>query len=386
MSNIPLNANVECEDGSFGESTTVILNPTTRKISHVVVQTKSYPIQEYLIPISLVKETSSEEIKLSCTKKEVEDLEPFTEIHYIQSDEPTANLYADYGYTSDDNVFLLPYATATDPLMIPVEEERIPEGELAFRRGAQVMAQDGQVGTLDEFLVDPESGDITHFVMVEGHLWGKKEIIVPVSLVDRAQANTVYLSIEKDGVGSLPVFPLRRGWQDYDASQLQVLLWTFEGTEQAGRTFNQLKKLHQQKNVKYLNAAVLVKDESGQTKIRESQDVSPRQGTIFGAVTGGLIGLLGGPAGAIIGAAAGAAAGRTAAGRIDMGFSDDNLAALKKNLQPGSSALVVLVEADWSDPIQTGLADQGGEFIQQNLVSGFGGTDREAADDSTQEG
>jgi len=42
------------------------------------------------------------------------------------------------------------------------------------RRGTRVEATDGHVGHVDEFVVNPENGHITHSVMREGHLWGKK--------------------------------------------------------------------------------------------------------------------------------------------------------------------------------------------------------------------
>ena len=38
MIHIPLNASVSCLDGPGGESTQIIINPTTQKISYVVVR------------------------------------------------------------------------------------------------------------------------------------------------------------------------------------------------------------------------------------------------------------------------------------------------------------------------------------------------------------
>jgi hypothetical protein len=57
---------------------------------------------------------------------------------------------------------------------IPVDEEQIPPGELAVYRGARVEATDGKAGMLGEFLVNPLTGHISHLILMEGHLWGKK--------------------------------------------------------------------------------------------------------------------------------------------------------------------------------------------------------------------
>jgi hypothetical protein len=47
-----------------------------------------------------------------------------------------------------------------------------------------VRATDGRVGRVDEFLVDPESGNITHLCLRKDHLWGDKLVCIPVSEID----------------------------------------------------------------------------------------------------------------------------------------------------------------------------------------------------------
>jgi sporulation protein YlmC with PRC-barrel domain len=78
------------------------------------------------------------------------------------------------------------------------------------RRGARVEATDGHVGRVDEFLIDPESEHITHLVMREGHLWGQRDVTIPISKVDRMEEDTVYLKLDKGSVEALPTIPVRR--------------------------------------------------------------------------------------------------------------------------------------------------------------------------------
>jgi hypothetical protein len=66
------------------------------------------------------------------------------------------------------------------------------------------------VGKVDEFLVEGKSGRITHLVLVEGHLWGKKDIAVPVNQIDRYEDGDVYLKIDKAQVESLPEFDVKK--------------------------------------------------------------------------------------------------------------------------------------------------------------------------------
>ena len=116
-----------------------------------------------------------------------------------------------------------------------------------------------------------------------------------------------------------------------------------------------------------VNAAVMVKDEKGKVKMRETQDVDSKRGAIFGAIAGGLIGLLGGPAGVIVGAAAGAATGGLAANQIDMGFPDDTLKELQGVLTPGSSAILALIQHEWVDRVVEELEKHGASLFREAL-------------------
>jgi hypothetical protein len=112
----------------------------------------------------------------------------------------------------DFDFYLLPYATPMKTEVIPVEEEQIPPGELAVYRGARMEAMDGEAGVLGEFLVNPLTGHISHLILMGGHLWGKKEVTIPVSAIDRIEQDTVYLKLDKKAVEALPSEPVRRSW------------------------------------------------------------------------------------------------------------------------------------------------------------------------------
>jgi uncharacterized membrane protein len=124
----------------------------------------------------------------------------------------------------------------------------------------------------------------------------------------------------------------------------------------------------QRDGLKIVNAAVLVKDADGEVSLKETGDLGAGQGRLFGAITGGLIGLLAGPAGVVIGALAGAGAGGFAAKRIDMGLSDEFLKGFQERLQPGGSALVVLVEHKWAQSLPDVLGGLEGVTVQQTLT------------------
>ena len=77
-----------------------------------------------------------------------------------------------------------------------------------MRQGARLEASDGHVGQLDEFLVDPVTEHATHLVMRAGHLWGQRDVTIPVSEIARLGENTVYLKLSKDEIEALPSKPI----------------------------------------------------------------------------------------------------------------------------------------------------------------------------------
>ena len=208
---IPLNTQVECTDGFCGHSEYVLINPVTDQVTHLVVKEDLSPKTEYIVPVGLVAETKSVAIHLRCSKAELEKMDPFIKTTFIEEKLQQNYAYARGEYTSG-SYYYLPYVTAEGTVQVPVEHQQIPPGELAVRRGTRVEATDGYVGQVDEFVVNPENGNITHLVMREVHPWGKKDVIIPLSARGETRGNTVFLKLDKHQVESLPAFPLHRRW------------------------------------------------------------------------------------------------------------------------------------------------------------------------------
>ncbi len=203
MTDIPLSANVQCTDGPCGKSTNVILNPVTHKVSHFVVQDKKFPRNPTrLVPIGNVTATTPAQITLSCTIKDVEQLPPFKVTDFVQ-ESPSG------GAWESGAVYTFPYVI-NDTAYDAVEAQNIPADEIAVVRGMQIEATDGKVGKLDELVLDPNSGEVTHLLMRSGHLWGKKEVTIPISAVDFTDGEVIYLNVDEKAVGELPTVPVKR--------------------------------------------------------------------------------------------------------------------------------------------------------------------------------
>ena len=200
---IPIKATVSCNEGPCGESIVVILDPTTEKITHVVVKEKRSPNEERLVPVDLIKESTPNSIQLGCSEKELAKMDEFIEHQFVKSDIP-------YDQYAPGRYLLWPYASPLETHYIDVQYERIPPGRVPIHRGAQVQATDGYVGSVDEFLIDPVTGHVSHLILREGHLWGKKDVSIPVAQVDHFSDDTVYLKMDKSSIETLPAIRVKR--------------------------------------------------------------------------------------------------------------------------------------------------------------------------------
>jgi sporulation protein YlmC with PRC-barrel domain len=207
---IPLQAQVECKDGVYGRSAYVLINPVIEQVTHLVVRGSSLPNKEYIVPLRYVSDVLVDTIQLNCSKAELETMEPFNKTVFIEEKIPNKiEFYG--GQYAMGGPYYFPYVTS-ETVYEPVVSKQIPPGELAVRRGTRVEATDGYVGRVDEFVVNPENGRITHLVMREGHLWGQRDVIIPLSALEKTSEDTVLLNLDKRHIESLPTFPIHRLW------------------------------------------------------------------------------------------------------------------------------------------------------------------------------
>jgi sporulation protein YlmC with PRC-barrel domain len=208
---IPLQAQVECTDGICGRSVYVLLNPLINQATHLVVKEDLSPNTEYIVPVDVITTTIADTIRLRCSKAELEKMDPFVKTEFVEEKVPVGGIGL-AGGMNGIGYYYMPYVTSEITVQVPVEHRQIPLGELAVKRGTRVEAKDGYVGKVDEFVINPKSGHITHLVMREGHLWGQKDVIIPISAMDDNGDDTLFLNIDKHQIESLPTFPVHRLW------------------------------------------------------------------------------------------------------------------------------------------------------------------------------
>ena len=364
ITSIPIGAKVVCSDGREGKSTAVVVEPASKTITHVAVVEKSLLRgEERLVPIDKVEKTTRDTIHLSIPMDVVLQMPPFTNTHYLEIE------YGESGYA-----YASPYmmhsemGLSAQPHYVTVQDYLLPEGEAAIRRGMLVEARDGPAGQVGELLIDPASRKISHFLLMKGHMWGKKEVAIPVTDIERGEEEVIFLKIDKARIEQLPSLPVQRTWDEVYATDLELMVWTYNGKDGARNAYEQVGDLCSKYAIELLNATVLEKDEEGETHIREEKKIRSKRRITLGLALGGLAGLVVGPVALLAGAIGGAVAGKRSAKKVEVGFSEAKLRRLNESLPRGGSALFLLVEHRWFNTLQAEMAYTSGQLIHERLA------------------
>lgn len=125
-----------------------------------------------------------------------------------------------------------------------------------------------------------------------------------------------------------------------------IIGMSFDKPSRAEEVLLNLSHLAAEHEIGLVDAVIVGKDERGKVHIRQTIDVSPGRGAMSGTMWGGLVGaIFGGPVGLAVGAAVGAGAGGLAGKLVDVGLDDDWIKQVGEWLDPGTTALLVLVSS-----------------------------------------
>jgi sporulation protein YlmC with PRC-barrel domain len=202
-----IGSDVSCSDGPCGSVIRVVVDPVARSVTDLVVEPPERAGLGRLVPLDLVDATGTE-IRLRCTQEEFEKL---------QSAEDTQFVPGTYGYGAfgPEQVVSWPYyslggmdGVTADALAGGISQtvtyDMVPLGEVEVRRGDHVHATDGNIGKVQGLVIDPGSHHVTHVLLQEGHLWGRKEVAIPISAVSSVEDDGIKLRITKHQVQDLP--------------------------------------------------------------------------------------------------------------------------------------------------------------------------------------
>jgi uncharacterized membrane protein len=142
-----------------------------------------------------------------------------------------------------------------------------------------------------------------------------------------------------------------------------LIVISFSNEFKADEVLIELSKLEREYLIDLEDAAIVIRSQAGKIKIKQTQEL-----VTSGALTGGFWGLLLGliflhPLLAIFGAAAGAISGAL----TDVGIDDNFIREIGQTIEPGTSAIFVLVKKSTPDKVLDELSLFEGKVLRTSL-------------------
>lgn len=149
-----------------------------------------------------------------------------------------------------------------------------------------------------------------------------------------------------------------------EQSDTKLVSIVYPDLNTAEEVLTALERMQKKYLIDIADAAFVTKDEKGKVKVHQTGHkvaVGATGGALWGLLLGALF--LAPMFGMLLGAGTGALAGKLA----DYGIDDDFMKELDKKLQPGNSAIFILVRSVTADKVVPELSRYGGSVIQTNL-------------------
>jgi len=207
-----IGAEAHGSDGFAGEVKCVVIDPGPRAVTHLVVE----PVLEHgpasglarLVPLDHV-DIAGEEIRLRYTEAEFKDLSPAeqTLAEFVPGLNvpvqllPPGEDWRDTGGPVVDGSAIPQIREMETVPVLPTTEAG--QTEVEERRGDHVHATDGDIGELRALRIDARDGRVTQVLLKEGHLWGRKEVAIPIGNVSGFDTG-IQLNLTKQQVRDLP--------------------------------------------------------------------------------------------------------------------------------------------------------------------------------------
>lgn len=194
-----MGAKARCADRDCGRVAQVVVDPIAGTVTHLIVEPGHRQGLGRLVPVEWA-EPRDDHVDIRCTGAEFDALPIAEDVRFVESIE------GHMGYGPEETL-LWPYfgGNAT----VPVVVDTLPAGEVAVRRGEDVYASDGRIGEVEGLVVHAENHHASHIVLKEGHLFGRKQVAIPLAAVRAVEEHGIRLSMSKHDVEDLPAVDLR---------------------------------------------------------------------------------------------------------------------------------------------------------------------------------
>lgn len=186
----------------------VVIDPTTKEVSHIIVKEGIIFSSSKVIPISFVN-LDGERITLTKTAVDLEKLPDFDKGMYVATEQkakPGRKVESLYLYPP---VSLAGWSTSAriwkpKPQYVIKNEKILPAGTVALEEGAQVISSDGEsIGEIAQIIIAAPDDRATHIVVSRG-LFSKEHKLIPTMWITNVMEDEIHLAIDAEVIEGLP--------------------------------------------------------------------------------------------------------------------------------------------------------------------------------------
>jgi sporulation protein YlmC with PRC-barrel domain len=198
--NIKIGSPARCRDGRAGRVIKLVVEPGSKRVTHIVVARGVLLHHDVAVPIECVERVQDGWVVLDLSVEELNALPAYAEVDYAV---PDAAWAAEHGYPPDGTLVDL-RSTAPGGLLAPAWSGLLIQGhthagapaqEIPVGRGTRVTYREGALGRLDHVLLDPETGVVRALVVRKGHLLAKDVVDADRALLERLPEYRTHRSV-----------------------------------------------------------------------------------------------------------------------------------------------------------------------------------------------
>lgn len=191
---IKLGSELHARDGRCGTIRHVVVDPEDRTVRALVVGTDQ---GDFVVPMNRV-EQAADRLEVTGTCADVAAMPPFVAVDFCL---PPAE---ERGGECRQIWPVVPASLQgeANPSPLRVEHMGIAPGELSLDKGTPVRCSDGDCGSLEDVLADPESERISAVLVRRGFLF-TSSLLIPASWIDHVDESAIHLRTTRDQVDKL---------------------------------------------------------------------------------------------------------------------------------------------------------------------------------------
>jgi uncharacterized protein YrrD len=196
-------------DGPFGALEDIVIDPSPKRVTHIVVRPHGAIGSSRLVPLGFVQtDLEAAGLSLQCTLSSIRELPGVEDLVSFPMEPPADEPGWDVGIKDTwanapyEPGALIDYQPEPSSGMV-IAFHRVPKGRIEIRHASAVSTIDGHdAGRLQGVALSGQS--IDHLLLRRGHRFWRRDYAVPVGAIEELASDSVVVALSRQQIKALP--------------------------------------------------------------------------------------------------------------------------------------------------------------------------------------